>query len=335
MWREAVAAGLFDVLGIEKPILSAPMAGAAGPELVAAVCNAGGYGVIPLWGRSREHVSAGIDELRELTDRNFAVNLNLSFPYEEQLEMCIAKGVHGVSLFWGMEPSAIGRAKAGGLIVLVSVGNAQEAQIAADAGADVIVAQGWEAGGHVWGQVSTMALVPAVVDAVSVPVVAAGGIADGRGMAAAMMLGASGVWIGTRLLASSEATIHEVYRNRILQASEADTQWAHDLYDVGWPDAPHRALSNSTSRGWVDAGCSAPGNRPNEEEQIGQRPNGDPIVRYQSYTPLPETMGDVEAMSLWSGQGVSLVRDVMPAADIVEDIYRGAKKHLQSGISAL
>ena len=335
MWREAVAAGLFDVLGIEKPILSAPMAGAAGPELVAAVCNAGGYGVIPLWGRSREHVSAGIDELRELTDRNFAVNLNLSFPYEEQLEMCIAKGVHGVSLFWGMEPSAIGRAKAGGLIVLVSVGNAQEAQIAADAGADVIVAQGWEAGGHVWGQVSTMALVPAVVDAVSVPVVAAGGIADGRGMAAAMMLGASGVWIGTRLLASSEATIHEVYRNRILQASEADTQWARDLYDVGWPDAPHRALSNSTSRGWVDAGCSAPGNRPNEEEQIGQRPNGDPIVRYQSYTPLPETMGDVEAMSLWSGQGVSLVRDVMPAADIVEDIYRGAKKHLQSGISAL
>ena len=335
MWREAVAAGLFDVLGIEKPILSAPMAGAAGPELVAAVCNAGGYGVIPLWGRSREHVSAGIDELRELTDRNFAVNLNLSFPYEEQLEMCIAKGVHGVSLFWGMEPSAIGRAKAGGLIVLVSVGNAQEAQIAADAGADVIVAQGWEAGGHVWGQVSTMALVPAVVDAVSVPVVAAGGIADGRGMAAAMMLGASGVWIGTRLLASSEATIHEVYRNRILQASEADTQWAHDLYDVGWPDAPHRALSNSTSRGWVDAGCSAPGNRPNEEEQIGQRPNGDPVVRYQSYTPLPETMGDVEAMSLWSGQGVSLVRDVMPAADIVEDIYRGAKKHLQSGISAL
>ena len=335
MWREAVAAGLFDVLGIEKPILSAPMAGAAGPELVAAVCNAGGYGVIPLWGRSREHVSAGIDELRELTDRNFAVNLNLSFPYEEQLGMCIAKGVHGVSLFWGMEPSAIGRAKAGGLIVLVSVGNAQEAQIAADAGADVIVAQGWEAGGHVWGQVSTMALVPAVVDAVSVPVVAAGGIADGRGMAAAMMLGASGVWIGTRLLASSEATIHEVYRNRILQASEADTQWAHDLYDVGWPDAPHRALSNSTSRGWVDAGCSAPGNRPNEEQQIGHRPNGDPVVRYQSYTPLPETMGDVEAMSLWSGQGVSLVRDVMPAADIVEDIYRGAKKHLQSGISAL
>ncbi|WP_425039313.1 NAD(P)H-dependent flavin oxidoreductase [Primorskyibacter sp. S187A] len=326
---------LWEVLGIEKPILSAPMAGAAGPDLVAAVCNAGGYGVIPLWGKSKEQVGAGIDELRELTDRNFAVNLNLSFPYEDQLEMCIAKGVHGVSLFWGMEPSAIERAKAGGLTVLSSVGTAEEARTAANAGADVIVAQGWEAGGHVWGKVSTFALVPAVVDAVDVPVVAAGGIADGRGMAAAMMLGASGVWIGTRFLASSEATIHDVYRNRILQASEADTQWAHNLYDVAWPDAPHRALTNSTSQDWIDKGCSAPGKRPNEGEQIGQRPNGDPVVRYQSYTPLPETSGDVEAMSLWSGQGVSLVREIKSAVDIVDEIYQTAKGLLSSGQTAL
>ncbi len=326
---------LVDLLRIEKPILSAPMAGAAGPDLVAAVCNAGGYGVIPLWGRSKDQVGTGIDEIRALTDRNFAVNLNLSFPYEDQLDMCIAKGVHAVSLFWGMKPSAIARAKAGGLIVLMSVGNAEEARTAADAGADVIVAQGWEAGGHVWGQVSTMALIPAVVDAVDIPVVAAGGIADGRGMAAALMLGASGVWVGTRLLAASEATIHDVYRTRILQASEADTQWAHDLYDVGWPDAPHRALSNSTAREWVKAGCSKPGRRPNEQEQIGQRPNGDPVVRYQSYTPVPETSGNVEAMSLWAGQGVSLVREVSPAADIIEEIYQEAKKLLQSGKSAL
>ena len=326
---------LLDVLRADKPILSAPMAGAAGPDLVAAICNAGGYGVIPLWGKPVEQVSAGIDELRALTDRNFAINLNLSFPYEEQLEACIDKGVHGVSLFWGMEPTAIARAKAGGLVVLVSVGSTDEARIAADAGADVIVAQGWEAGGHVWGQVSTMALIPAVVDAVDIPVVAAGGIADGRGMAAAVMLGASGVWIGTRLLASSEATIHDIYRTLILQASETDTLWAHDLYDVGWPDAPHRALSNSTSRAWVDAGSSTPGNRPNEKEQIGHLPNGNPVVRYQSHTPLPQTGGDVEAMSLWSGQGVSLVREVMPAADIIEEIYRDAKKYLQTGASVL
>lgn len=326
---------LLDILNVEKPLLSAPMAGAAGPELVAAVCNAGGYGVTPLWGRPKEQVHAGIDAVRALSDHNFAVNLNLSFPYKDQLEACIEKGVHGVSLFWGMEPAAIARAKAGGLVVLASVGTAQEARIAADAGADVIVAQGWEAGGHVWGQVATMALVPAVVDAVDVPVVAAGGIADGRAMAAALMLGASGVWIGTRLLASSEATIHEVYRSRILQASEADTQWAHDLYDVGWPDAPHRALSNSTSQAWVGGGRPASGQRSHENEKIGERPNGEPVVRYQSYTPLPGTTGDIEAMSLWSGQGVSMVREIMPAADIINEIYHGAQKHLRMGASVL
>ena len=213
-----MSSDLLQSLGATIPILSAPMAGAAGPELVSAVCKAGGYGVSPLWTISGEEVAAGIDAVRRLTDRNFAVNLNLSRPYRRHLQTCIEKEVHGVSLFWGMDPAAIQRAKTGGLVVLASVGSAAEARVAEEAGADVIVAQGWEAGGHVWGRVSTMALVPAVVDAVDIPVVAAGGIADGRGMAAALMLGASGVWIGTRLLASHEATIHDTYRARLLAA---------------------------------------------------------------------------------------------------------------------
>lgn len=322
---------ILELLHIEKPILSAPMGGAAGPDLVAAVCNAGGYGVIPLWGKPIDQVVSGIEDVEALTDRNFAVNLNLSFPYEDQLQACIDKRVHAVSLFWGMEPSAITVAKNGGLVVLASVGSVEEARMAEDAGADAIVAQGWEAGGHVWGTVSTMALIPAVSDAVNLPVIAAGGIADGRGMAAALMLGASGVWIGTRFLASTEATIHEEYRNRVIAASETQTEWYHDLYDVDWPDAPHRALKNSTSKAWREAGASAPGARPNEQEVVGYRPNGDAVQRYQSYTPQPDTTGDVEAMSLWSGQGVSLVRHVMPAADIVEEVYREAKKLMQNG----
>ncbi len=326
---------LLELLSIEKPILSAPMGGAAGPDLVAAVCNAGGYGVIPLWGKPVDQVISGIEDVEALTDRNFAVNLNLSFPYKDQLQACIDRKVHAVSLFWGMDPSAIATARKGGLVVLASVGSVQEARMAVDAGADAIVAQGWEAGGHVWGQVSTMALIPAVADAVDVPVVAAGGIADGRGLAAALMLGASGVWIGTRFLASDEATIDKEYRDRILGASETETEWYHDLYDVDWPDAPHRALKNSTAREWKDAGAPSPGNRPNEQEIIGHRPNGDAVVRYQSYTPLPGTAGDVEAMSLWSGQGVSLVREVKPAAGIVDEIYRDARALLQNGHPAL
>lgn len=320
---------ILELLDIEKPILSAPMGGAAGPDLVAAVCNAGGYGVIPLWGGPVEQVVSGIERVEALTQRNFAVNLNLSFPYEDQLKVCIDKRVHAVSLFWGMEPSAIAEAKKGGLVVLASVGSADEARIAEDAGADVIVAQGWEAGGHVWGQVSTMALVPAVADAVRAPVVAAGGIADGRGMAAALMLGASAVWIGTRFLASVEATIHEAYQSRVLGASETATEWYYDLYDVDWPHAPHRALKNATSEEWTQAGAPSPGDRPGERQVIGHRPNGDEVVRYQSYTPLPGTTGDVEAMSLWAGQGVSLVREIMPASDIVEEIYTDARRALR------
>ena len=326
---------LSKLLRIEKPVFSAPMAGAAGPDLVAAVCNAGGFGVIPLWGKPVDQVRQGIAQVRALSSRNFAVNLNLSFPYQDQLQACIDEKVFAVSLFWGMESSAIEAAKSGGLIVLASVGTAEEAKTAVDAGADVIVAQGWEAGGHVWGDVTTMALVPAVVDAVSVPVVAAGGIADGRGLAAALMLGASGVWIGTRFLASTEATIHQTYQRGILSASESQTGWYRDLYDVNWPNAPHRALSNSTSQKWQNAGTPASGARPDEKEVIGHRPTGEAVERYQSYTPLPGTTGDVEAMSLWAGQGVSLVRKIMPAAQIVDEICQDAKTAMQLGQASL
>jgi NAD(P)H-dependent flavin oxidoreductase YrpB (nitropropane dioxygenase family) len=326
---------LSEALNIEKPIVSAPMGGAAGPDLVAAVCNAGGFGVIPLWGKPVEQVRDGIADIRKLTDRNFAVNINLGFDYQDALQACIDDQVAAVSLFWGMEPRAIETAKAGGLKVMASVGCATEAKTAVSAGADIIVAQGWEAGGHVWGQVATMALIPAVVDAVEVPVIAAGGIADGRGMAAALMLGASGVWIGTRFLASREATIHDDYQQGILGASEAQTEWYNDLYDVTWPSAPHRALANETSKAWQTAGSKSPGARPLEEEVIGHRPTGEPVLRYQSYTPLPGTSGDVKAMSLWAGQGVALVNELMTAAQIVDEVYGDACEIIRTAQATL
>ena len=133
-----------------------------------------------------------------------------------------------------------------------TVGSAADAKRAIDAGVDIVVAQGWEAGGHVRGTVATMPLIPAVVDAVSpAPVVAAGGIADGRGLAAALALGAAGAWIGTRFLASNEASIHPRYRERILQANEADTIYLEDLFDVRWPNAPHRTLRNQIVQTWT------------------------------------------------------------------------------------
>lgn len=321
---------LCNVLNIEKPIMSAPMGGASGPDLVAAVSNAGGFGVIPLWGQSVENVRKNITQVRALTAQNFAVNVNLAFPYQDLLQTCIQENVFAVSLFWGHEPSAIDAAKSGGLVVIASVGTAKEAKRAADAGADIIVAQGWEAGGHVWGRVATMALIPAVVDVVNVPVVAAGGIADGRGLAAALMLGASGAWIGTRFLASAEATIHETYRQSILDAFESQTEWHDNLYYVNWPNAPHRVLSNSTSQNWKSGGNQSVGQRPNEGEVVGHKPDGEPVVRYQSYTPGIDATGDVEAMSLWAGQGVALARELMPASAIVDEIYREAQAAIKA-----
>lgn len=324
---------LCKLLGTEKPIVSAPMGGAVGPELAAAVSNAGGFGTIPLWGGTTENVCAGIRNVRTLTDRNFAVNLNMDFEFADKLDVCIEEKVFAVSLFWGVLPDAIKTAKAGGLCVFQSVGNAKEAKIAADAGADVIVAQGWEAGGHVWGKVTTMALVPAVADAVSVPVVAAGGISDGRAMAAALMLGASGVWIGTRLLAAKEAIIHDVYREKVLAASEDETVWTHDLYNGFWPDAPHRTLVNSTLETWTAEGSARPGDRPSEGQVIGTKTGGEAVLRYEAHTPQTGTSGEVEAMSLWAGQGVAQVRGMASAAEIIDEVYSDALARI-SDVSA-
>ena len=321
---------LTERLGIDLPIIQAPMGGAVGPRMVAAVSNAGGVGMLVPWRAKAETVQQQIRETRALTSRPFGVNLVLDFPQEERLDVCLEEHVPIISFFWG-DPSALApRAKARGAIVLHTVGSAAEAKRAVDAGVDIVVAQGWEAGGHVRGTVATLPLVPAVVDAVApVPVVAAGGIADGRGLAAALALGAAGAWIGTRFLASEEATIHPRYRERLLAARETDTVYLKDLFDVRWPNAPHRALRNRTVEAWEAAGCPTSGKRPGEGEVIARSRSAGDVVRYQSYTPGVDAEGDIDALSLWAGQGVSLVSKVQPAGDIVREIAEDARAILE------
>jgi nitronate monooxygenase len=209
---------------------------------------------------------------------------------------------------------------AGG-VVLHTVGSADEARRAVAAGVDVVVAQGWEAGGHVGGRVATLPLVPAVVDAVApVPVIAAGGIGDGRGVAAVLALGAQAAWLGTRFLLADECRVHERYRRRIAEAVETDTEWYADLYDVGWPNAPHRALRNATAERWERSGRPPSGSRPGEGEPVAARASGEPILRYTSATPAEGMTGDIDALSLWAGQSVALARARRPAAEIVADL---------------
>ena len=306
------------------------MGGAVTPSLAATVSNAGALGMLPLTWTPPEEIPPVIEEIRELTERPFGVNLGLAWDQHERLVSALRAGVPVISFFWGDAGDLISEAHKAGARVFVTVGTATEGQAAAAAGADVIVAQGWEAGGHVWGTVSTLALVPRVVDAVApVPVVAAGGIADGRGLAAVLALGAVGAWVGTRFLAAPEAAIHPDYRSRILAAGEADTFYG-TLFDRGWPDAPHRALRNSTVEAWERAGRPAPGSRPGEEDEPAARSDGSPVNRYASSTPTSAMSGDIEPLPHWAGQGVGLVTREESAADIVRSLVTEAEAVIRS-----
>jgi NAD(P)H-dependent flavin oxidoreductase YrpB (nitropropane dioxygenase family) len=321
---------LCDLVGIEAPVVLAPMGGAVTPTLAAAVSNAGGLGMLPLTWTSPEEIGTVVDETRQRTKRPFGVNLGLALDQRERLASALAAGVRVVSFFWGDAGDVIGETRDAGAVVFVTVGTAEEGRVAAAAGADVVVAQGWEAGGHVWGTVSTLALVPPVVDAVApIPVVAAGGIADGRGLAAVLALGAAGAWVGTRFLAASEAAIHPDYRRRILAASEADTFYGV-LFDRGWPNAPHRTLRNSTVEAWEQAGRPASGLRPGEDDEPASWPDGSPINRYASSTPGAAMAGDVEPLPHWAGQGVGLVTREESAADIVHCFVTEAEEAIKA-----
>jgi len=269
------------------------------------------------------------DGVRALTSKPFHANILLEWPPEGRLDAVLEAGVRIVSLTWGDPAPYVDRVHDADAVLIGAAATAEEAERHADAGVDAICAQGWEAGGHVAGEITTMALVPAVVDAVApVPVIAAGGIMDGRGIAAALALGAQGVWLGTRFLLAEEAPVHDDYRRRLLDAQAEDAVWAADLFDVGWEDAPHRALRNTTREAWLAAGSPPPGERPGEGEEVARRADGTPIIRYSSAMPLAGTTGDIEALSMWSGQGIGLADRVQPVSEIVRDLVDEARATL-------
>ena len=309
-----------ELLGIERPIVQAPMA--AIPGLAAAVSNAGALGMLTLtWS---DDAGAVVRETAALTGRPFGGNLVLTEDHHRRLDQALEAGLRIVSFMWGDPGDYVEPVHAAGGVVLHTVGSAEEARRAVASGADVIVAQGWEAGGHVWGKVATLPLVPAVVDAVApVPVIAAGGIGDARGVAAVLALGAQAAWLGTRFLLAEEMPLHEDYRRRLMAAAETDPQWYPNLYDVGWPDSPHRALRNSTARAWEEAGCPPDDQRPGHGDVIAHFASGEAIVRYEPAPPMTGTTGDIEALSMWAGQSVALARQPQSAADIVTELTSG------------
>ena len=318
------------LIGIEHPIVQAPIGGMAIPRLAAAVSNAGGLGMIALTWSSPDEIHEAIAETRSLTDRPFGVNLILDFPQAERVAQVLAEGVRFISFFWGDASEHLAAVHEAGAVASLTIGSAEEARRGVAGGVDVIVAQGWEAGGHVRGQVATLALVPAVVDAVApTPVVAAGGITDGRGLAAVLALGASAGWLGTRFVMSEEAPALPEYRERLGRATETDTIYS-SIFDGGWENAPHRTLRNSTTNAWEAAGRPLHGERPGDGDVVGRWVDGEEIHRYDSTSPREGVSGDVEALPMWSGQGVGLIRDVRPAGDIVRTIVADAEATLRS-----
>ena len=275
-----------------------------------------------------EDLRLQLERVRRSTDKPFGVGFLLALPFEANLEVCLEARVPIIGFFWGDATPCVERVHAAGSKVFVQVGSVDDAKRARDAGVDVVIAQGAEAGGHVAGEVSAMAVVPRVVDAVApLPVVAAGGIADARGVVAALTLGAEGVALGTRFLATPEANAHAYYKQQVLNATETDTVRTI-LFGYGWPNAPHRVLRTRFVDEWTGNEARAQESRPDEPiigaTKIGGREIS--LRRFMGFPPNADVTGDIDSMSLLAGECVGLVNEIKPAAAIVRDLAEEASR---------
>jgi len=314
-----------ELVGCPIPIQQAGMGAVAPPELAAAVAEAGGLGMLGM-ARSGACTLAALgsllDRVRGLTARPFGVNFIVAPPHLASTEpgcfALAARTARVVEFFYGWpDPTLVETVHRNGALVSWQVGAREEAVAAARAGCDLIVVQGVEAGGHVRGTTGLLALLGEVLDAVEIPVLAAGGIGNGRAMAAALAAGASGVRVGTRFVAAEEANAHPAYVEQLIAAQAADTVYT-EAFSVGWPDAPHRVL-----RSCIANAAAFP------SEEIGECPSLDgtreTIVRFQCLAVDRGTTGTIEAMSLWAGESVSAVKRVQPAAEIVRELASEAE----------
>ena len=296
--------------GITCPIFQAPMAGLAGPELAASVSEAGGLGHLGALRVPPKVLRGWIRETRALTNRPFGVNLVPQYGgpevFEASLRVVLEERPAVTSLFYGNFPKTIPQLKAEGILTMVQVGSVDEAMRAVDHGADVIVAQGQEAGGHIRGRLGLIAFVPAVVDAIgNVPVVASGAIHEARAVRAVRALGAQGVWSGTTFLACTECNTHDAYRTKLIEAGTDDTTFMTG-YSYGWRyGTPHRAIRGRG--GWNLLRFMGGGLRRIDDGHMADR------------------------LSLYAGQGVGFVNRVRPAAEAFADLAEGFSDLVSAG----
>lgn len=303
-----------ELLGIEYPVIQGGMAWVAESHLASAVSNAGGLGLIAAAAAPAEWVRDQIRQSKKMTDKPFGVNIMLMSPEADAVaKVVIEEGVQVVTTGAGSPEKYMADWKAAGVKVIPVVASTALAKRMERCGADAVVAEGTEAGGHI-GEITTMALVPQVVDAVSIPVIAAGGIADGRGMAAAFMLGAKGVQVGTAFAASKESTIHENYKNSILKAKDIDTRVTGRS-----TGHPIRVLRNDMTRKYL------------ELEQAGA-----PFEELESLTlgSLRRAVqeGDVKGGSLMAGQSAGLVKESLSCEELIRGMAAKAESLMNGAL---
>lgn len=303
---------LCDLLGVKHPIMLAGMGGVSYAELAAAVTNAGGYGVLGMAGRSPEFIRDEMRKVRSLTDGPFGVDLLAASPESltASVEIIIEEGASSFVAGLGVPMPIMQRLKAAGLKVMVVCGAVKHAIKAEQAGCDAVICQGGEGGGHT-GLVGTMPLVAQAVEAVKIPVIAAGGLYDGRGLAAALALGATGVWMGTRFIASTEAHAGELYRQTIVEAADDDT-----IRTRCYSGKPMRVKKNPYVEDWET--------RPGEIQ-------GFPMQAALSTRAgvMGGIGGQIEGLDADSscfamGQSAGGVHDILPAGEIVARILAEA-----------
>lgn len=302
---------LNELLGIEFPFIQGGMANIATAEFAAAVSNAGGLGIIGAGGMPPEVFQEHIRRCRTLTDRPFGVNIMLMHPQVQQLaEIAAAEKVAVITTGAGDPSRFIPIWKEAGAKVFPVVPAVALAKLVARAGADGVIAEGTESGGHV-GELTTMALVPQVVDAVNIPVIAAGGIADGRQLLAAYALGAIGVQVGTCLLVSEECPIHENYKQAILKATDRST-----VVTGRSVDAPVRILRNQMSKDYIAREKAGADRMELEQFTLGS-------LRRAVFD------GDTKTGSLMAGQVAGMLHEIKPIRQIFEELQAGYLKRLQ------
>ena len=303
-----------ELLNIEAPVIQGGMAWVAEHHLAAAVSEAGGLGLIGGANAPGEVVREEIRKARELTKKPFGVNVMLMSPHADDVaKVVVEEGIKVVTTGAGIPGKYMGMWKEAGIKVIPVVASVAQARLMEKSGADAVVAEGTEAGGHI-GELTTMVLVPQVVDAVNIPVIAAGGIADGRGMAAAFMLGARGIQMGTIFAASKESVIHENYKNSILKAKDIDSRVTGRS-----TGHPIRVLRNDMVRKYLEM----------EKE-------GAPFEELEKMTlgSLRRAVqeGDAKNGSLMAGQIAGMIKEERSCEDIIKSTVSDACR-LMNGVS--